>query len=486
MIHQIEPLVSICCITYNHAAFIRQALDGFVQQRTTFPFEVIVHDDASTDGTAEIIREYAARWPEMIRPIIQKENQYSKAPNYVLRTVFEAACGRYIAYCEGDDHWVDPLKLQKQVEALQEDTAAVGCFMDAWNEHDGKRTPYMGGDYAARPAGRIVPHRAMVMGQNIPACTFLFRRECLFPLPDVMFRSPVGDTILYAHLTRMGHLIFLPEFSAVRVMHMGGVHSLKDFWRKTDVSLKVIPLLDELTEGRFHHELDRNRLNTLLKCWEFAVKESDKERMGLIWKLLLSDPLWYGSAMFSKNVLDEHGIRSDASWLLSAEEYLLMLSITDHAQHENLPDRLIQVRSGDPNQPHGRDAYTDSHALYTEVFGRFGLPHQKDEVRYRLLLHLLHKKPVTASDVHGVHTWIRSVLEWNAKVRRFPAEHFGNQLWGKWDAIFHYVADGSLAAGTVHLVLSRYVGIDRWSYLLKVTIRRWAGLRLHRNSSVTK
>lgn len=115
-----EPLmVSIRCLTYNHEKYIRDTLEGFVMQQTNFRFEAIVHDDASTDGTAAIIREYAEKYPEIIKPIYEKENLYSKHDGS-LRRVMNAACrGKYVAFCEGDDFWTDPLKLQKQVDFLE-------------------------------------------------------------------------------------------------------------------------------------------------------------------------------------------------------------------------------------------------------------------------------------------------------------------------------------------------------------------------------
>lgn len=126
-----ESLVSICCLAYNHEPYIRQCLDGFIIQKTDFPFEVLVHDDASTDKTAEIIREYEALYPEIIKPIYQTENQYSKRIGITNTFQFPRARGKYIAICEGDDYWTDPLKLQKQVDFLEgnEEYGLVGTSM---------------------------------------------------------------------------------------------------------------------------------------------------------------------------------------------------------------------------------------------------------------------------------------------------------------------------------------------------------------------
>ncbi len=118
---QRDPLVSIRCLVYNHEPFLRQCLDGFVMQQTTFPFEAIVHDDASTDGSAAIIREYAEKYPDIIKPIYETENQYSKHDGS-LNKIMDAAIHpavKYIAVCEGDDYWTDPQKLQLQVDFLE-------------------------------------------------------------------------------------------------------------------------------------------------------------------------------------------------------------------------------------------------------------------------------------------------------------------------------------------------------------------------------
>ena len=121
-------LVSIHCLAYNQEAYIRQCLDGFVMQKTNFSFEAIVHDDASTDGTAVIIREYANKYPNIIKPIFETENQYSKGGSVLQRIMDSRTFGKYIAICEGDDYWTDPLKLQKQVDFLESDPDYGMCY----------------------------------------------------------------------------------------------------------------------------------------------------------------------------------------------------------------------------------------------------------------------------------------------------------------------------------------------------------------------
>lgn len=122
------PLLSVRCITYNHEPYIAQALDGFLMQKTDFPFEVIVHDDASTDRTADIIREYEKKFPKIVKPIYEVENQYSKGDGSLGKIMNDACKGKYIAFCEGDDYWIDENKLQMQVDFLEKNPDYGLCY----------------------------------------------------------------------------------------------------------------------------------------------------------------------------------------------------------------------------------------------------------------------------------------------------------------------------------------------------------------------
>lgn len=125
------PVVSIYSLAYNHENFIKECLEGFLMQETTFPVEILIHDDASTDNTANIIREYEARYPHLIKPIYQTENQYSKGTSDFSKRNLERAKGQYLAICEGDDYWTDPSKLQQQVDFLDHNPDYVICYHDA-------------------------------------------------------------------------------------------------------------------------------------------------------------------------------------------------------------------------------------------------------------------------------------------------------------------------------------------------------------------
>ncbi len=127
------PLVSIQTLVYNHEPFLRECLEGIVTQQTDFPFEAIVHDDASTDKSAAIIREYAEKYPHIIKPIYQKENQYSKKNGGIRRAIAAVISPHslYRAYCEGDDFWTSPHKLQKQIDFMRVHPEYSMCFHNA-------------------------------------------------------------------------------------------------------------------------------------------------------------------------------------------------------------------------------------------------------------------------------------------------------------------------------------------------------------------
>lgn len=135
-----EIKVSIICIAFNHEKYIRKAIESFLEQKTNFPFEILIHDDASNDTTADIIREFAKKHPDIIIPILQKNNKYSKGIDFLAEDVLPKAHGKYIALCEGDDYWIDESKLQRQYDYMEHDEKCSLCFHNAIIVDRGDRT----------------------------------------------------------------------------------------------------------------------------------------------------------------------------------------------------------------------------------------------------------------------------------------------------------------------------------------------------------
>ena len=231
-----EPLVSICCITYNHAPFIRQCLDGFLMQRTNFPLEIIVHDDASTDGTADIIREYQEKYPEIIKPILQKENQYSKGIE-VTSFNSERARGRYIALCEGDDYWCDPEKLQIQFDYMEKHPEISACYhstgvIKGENPEFVSVIKCIDRDYDTWP---ITVQTSSAFFRNYDGIVDLFRKNQKIIV--------AGDVLFSAFLFQHGNFHTFSRLMSVYRQHGGGVTNSLE-WKKSDWIPEWLLILD--------------------------------------------------------------------------------------------------------------------------------------------------------------------------------------------------------------------------------------------------
>ena len=211
-----EILVSIRCCAYNHEPYIRKCLEGFVMQKTTFRFQAVVHDDASTDGTAEVIREFADKYPDIIKPIYQTENQYSKKIKSLWKHVFPRCRGKYIAICEGDDFWCDPNKLQMQYDFMEANPDYSLCMHGKYIiDHFAKRftaAPFIknfpedGNEFAYRVA----------CNESLYATQTMFIRKSVFDAKyDEIYRdsqfAPMSDTQIAFHLGLAGKIKYIKK-----------------------------------------------------------------------------------------------------------------------------------------------------------------------------------------------------------------------------------------------------------------------------------
>ena len=228
------PLVSIQCLVYNHEPYLRQCLDGFVMQKTNFKFEAIVHDDVSTDGSAAIIREYAEKYPDIIKPIFETENQYSKRDGSLDRIMHEACKGKYIALCEGDDYWIDPLKLQKQVDFLEQHSEYVlshtsFSYLIEYNNNEIRNTDaetVKNLNIINNDVDNIVAYILNYNEYRIQTPTVLFRRDVYHAIQKdkVCQKEPLfmmGDTPLWVRLCQYGKIHFLQDCTAIYRAHFG-------------------------------------------------------------------------------------------------------------------------------------------------------------------------------------------------------------------------------------------------------------------------
>ncbi|MEC3907603.1 glycosyltransferase [Tamlana sp. 2201CG12-4] len=237
-------VLSICCTSYNHEHYIKKALDSFLMQKTTFPIEILIHDDASTDRSVEIIQDYAKK-DSRIKTILQTENQYSQNKKPFGNFLFPMAQGKYIAVCDGDDYWIDPLKLQKQVDFLESNRD----YVVAWTNYK----MFNGIDFSENYFGFKNPYRIIDFDTIFtPYCThtstIVFKRSAL-NLNKISNFKHYKDNTLYALILESGKGVFMDFVGAVYRINEGGVYALKSDYFKNHSSYLNIKEIIELIPG---------------------------------------------------------------------------------------------------------------------------------------------------------------------------------------------------------------------------------------------
>lgn len=210
---QENPVVSILCIAYNHENYIEEALDSFLIQETNYPFEIIIHDDASTDNTVNKIKAYAKKYPHIIKTILQEENQYSQG-KMIDVFLFEKAKGKYYAICEGDDYWIDAKKLQIQVDLMEQNPE---CDM-SFHASERRLNNDIHGKVFANPAknNKVFSASEVILGKGyIPTASLVFRKKVVSNLPSFYHDSPVGDYPLQILGSVNGGILYINRVMSV-------------------------------------------------------------------------------------------------------------------------------------------------------------------------------------------------------------------------------------------------------------------------------
>lgn len=272
-------LVSIDCTAYNHENYIKDALNGFLSQRTDFGFEVLIHDDCSTDRTKEIIQDYVKKFPTIIKPIYQTENQFSKGGSISAGFQFPRAGGKYIAICEGDDFWTDTDKLQKQIDFLEqnENCVLVHTGFEIRNSTDGslirafENIQYKSG---------FIQKEIFEGTVKIGTLTTCFRKKYLNEIPFDKFKEldfPIGDWPLWIFLSKYGTIDYLPISTAVYRMGHTSVTNPKSIeelfmrYQREKVMYKFI--CDTFPETCIYKESDLNYMNLNLLSKSYKMKD---------------------------------------------------------------------------------------------------------------------------------------------------------------------------------------------------------------------
>ncbi len=266
--------VSIICNVYNHEKYIYEALNSFIMQKTSFAFEVLVHEDASTDRSAEIIRDFEKRYPEIVKPVYQAENQYSQGISITQVYQIPRAKGKYIAVCEGDDYWTDPYKLQKQYDEMERHPELDMCAHAAY-KLSGKEFV---GTVSPRKEKTVIDTRDVILGGGgFFATNSLFYRKKMREKVPVFFRYMGYDYSLQIWGSLRGGVLFLPD--TMSVYRIAVPNSWTDRIKKdkskgiehTKKKIVMLKMADEHTNGRYHQAIQHciedntnNLINSLL------------------------------------------------------------------------------------------------------------------------------------------------------------------------------------------------------------------------------
>jgi len=310
-----KPLVSVCCLAYNHEKVIARTIEGIVSQKTDFPFELLIHEDASPDGTAQVIKEYAEKYPHIIRPIFQTENQFFKCN--LAQTFMEPQIrGKYIAICEGDDYWTDPEKLQIQVDYMEEHPHCTMCFHAVEQlEPDGKITVY-------RPLkeSQIVPAELIIKrgGMFCPSVSLMFRADAMCDWPEFRIVADVYDYPSQVLAAVKGESYYIDRIMGVYRFASEGSwteqHSQITDYKHINNETRWLELFNEYTENKYQPEIDYHMAHLWFTEYRKSINpEIKKKAKQYINRLDFKNRVIFSTLLIMFTVL---GHRANKLWYL--------------------------------------------------------------------------------------------------------------------------------------------------------------------------
>lgn len=237
------PLVCTSTLAYNHEPYIRECLDGILMQKTTFPVQVLVHEDCSTDRTAEILKEYQAKYPNLIKVFYQPENVYSlkdQEEKRKRRAEFNSwRIGKYEALCEGDDYWIDPLKLQKQVDFLEANPEYGMVYTNA-NTYINNKNKFINKGMASNVSSF---EDLLINGNRIPTLTTMFRFSFLNGYQDLVKDKSknwkMGDYPLWLYISHNSKIYFMDEIMATYRTLENSASGRNDYYKSIDFTFSA-------------------------------------------------------------------------------------------------------------------------------------------------------------------------------------------------------------------------------------------------------
>lgn len=257
-----NPAVTVLCITYNQVDYIRDCLEGIVSQKTNFAFTAVIHDDASTDGTTEIVREYAEMYPDIIFPIIETENQFSKGVFFSSNWLKSIKWGKYIACCEGDDYWMDSCKLQKQYDFMEAHPDYSLCLHNAIINDFRYKIDYLSEPNSAdkdKSCEEIILEGG---GKINPTSSFFIRTSCEWP--PISHNCSANDHFELIKLASRGKVRWFSK--PMSVYRWGVKGSWTDRYNHLDTSqvqkyvescIEALMICDNATNNIYHDYIKR-------------------------------------------------------------------------------------------------------------------------------------------------------------------------------------------------------------------------------------
>lgn len=306
--------VSVLCTVYNHEKYLDQCLNSLVNQKTNFKYEIIVHDDASTDKSVDIIKKYQKLYPELIKPILQKENQYSKELTAINKIILLKARGKFFAFCEGDDYWIDNAKLQKQYDAISTHSDCKLCVhrvIDV-NEYGVELNTFHPRDNSLA-SGVIESKRFVEMicsSYSFQTTSYFAEAELMRSLvdeePAFYANAPVHDQVYLLYFGYKGNVLYINETMSCYRNDCSGSFSKKflassfesqnAFYNKMiNMYLKYNKYTDNLFQSacekpiikyKYYIALNNRQYSELVKkeYKEYLKKESLKSRLYIYFK----------------------------------------------------------------------------------------------------------------------------------------------------------------------------------------------------------
>ena len=278
-----KPCLTVICLTYNQEKYIAKALDGFVSQKANSPFKVIVHDDASTDKTPEIIQEYAKRYPELIMPILEKENLYSKGFDILMTVLRPLIDTKYVAFCEGDDYWCDDNKVQLQLDYMENNDDCVACVHNSSliDEKGLSLQRFINNESQDCDLSAETIIKSAGGGLFQTSSVFL-RSSVLFEKPDCFAIKGIGDYPLAIYLSSRGRVHYLSRVMSCYRVNSIGSWSLK---LKKDKKSRKAFFSDAISGLNAMNAYTNRRYDSAFK---YAIKEFTFSRSGSFKKILLA------------------------------------------------------------------------------------------------------------------------------------------------------------------------------------------------------